>query len=174
MKDSALQVASCRGYKSFGMAGRQRGNTILISAILVLALTVGMLTITRLLTAQIAAQGPERELLGEQASALCLSGLAEWAKTNPQATQTYSDIPTPEATDSGAVGSPPWPWPWNWPAHSIVVTLTTSAPPLYTVSVGAAMGGLYWPGSVTRYVQATLNCPGAPGTPCSSYVVTQR
>lgn len=155
------------------MAGRQRGNTILISAILVLALTVAALTVSRVLLNYGQQQGPEREFLGEQAYALCLSGIEKYAKDFDSLSYSFTVPVASNSVGGNTVAS----YSVATTTGTVNLVVSPSAPGSFAsaqnkqwvVVANTTLTGQYSSIPITRTVQATISC----GTvdPCP-YVVS--
>ncbi len=139
------------------MRTKERGNAILISAILVFALTVTALGISRLLVKGTQQMTAQREFLGLQAQALAEAGLHRWAilVTNhatlaqPQVWNDFSIFraATPSATTANGTVSITW----------------ANAGTAFVMRASASIRSIIDPTVfVERSVGATATCPLGP------------
>lgn len=140
------------------MKGKERGNAMLISAILVFGLTVTALGVSRMLIKGMEGAQTQRQFLGLQAHALAEAGILAWTRemATPSNPATYA-FKIVKATPGGPV---------EYGANVRVAHLSVgnSFQLLSSASIAGADGTV-----VERLIEATISCAAFPCPASASY-----
>ncbi len=147
------------------MKANERGNAILISAILVFGLTITALGVSRMLVKGLQFSQTQRQFLGLQAHSLCEAGILAWTKEDSTFSTKVYNPAVVLASPSGQVT-------YNATVSIIAQGSPTPTSQTYSVLAQASLTGADGV-SVERMVGATVSCPTMPCVATPSFFAYQ-